>query len=127
MWNPQYYDLANYLNEFVCDNSYPKGTGIAYYMDNWPSDSEIEQLVRSYFQLSQPATAQVEWNIEESQCRQALEQTKQCMVLNNYYWAVWAIMMLSEQDESDPSVFNWEFARGRALVHKNSVQDWQIG
>ena len=38
MWNPQYYDLANYLNEFVCDNAYPKGTGVAYYMDNWPTD-----------------------------------------------------------------------------------------
>ena len=32
MWNPQYYDLANYLNELVLDNAYPKGTGVAYYM-----------------------------------------------------------------------------------------------
>ena len=50
-WNPQFYDLAIYLNEHICQNAYPKGTGIAYYMSNWPSDGEIEHLVRAYYSL----------------------------------------------------------------------------
>ena len=51
MWNPRYYDLGNYCNEMICDNAYPGGTGIAYFMQNWPSDREIESLARSYWEL----------------------------------------------------------------------------
>ena len=50
-WNPRFFDLAIYINEHICENVYSKGTGIAYYMANWPSDGEIEHLVRAYFTL----------------------------------------------------------------------------
>mgnify|MGYP001213050058 CR=1 FL=1 len=63
MWNPQYYDLANYLNELIVDNAYPKGTGVAYYMENWPGDEEIEYLTRQYFKLSSPG---VEWDMQNA-------------------------------------------------------------
>lgn len=49
------------------------------------------------------------------------------MVLNNFYWAVWAIMMLNDSDETNPNAFNWEFARGRTDMHKKSESLWQIG
>ena len=51
MWNPRYYDLANYFNEMICDNAYPKGTGVAYFMSNWPTEQEIETLTRKYWEL----------------------------------------------------------------------------
>ena len=44
-WNPLTFDLANYLNEYIVDNAYPKGTGIAYYHENAPESWEIEYLV----------------------------------------------------------------------------------
>ena len=51
MWNPQYYDLGNYLNEMICDNAYAKEPGIKYYMENWPKDDEIEYLTKQYMML----------------------------------------------------------------------------
>lgn len=48
MWNPEYYDVAHYLNEYCCDNAYPKGTGVAYYLENWPEDDEIATLTQHY-------------------------------------------------------------------------------
>ena len=51
MWNPMCYDLGNYLNEMVCDNSYPYGVGIRFYWENWPSDEEIELITKHYFKL----------------------------------------------------------------------------
>ena len=44
-WNPLTFDLANYLNEYIVDNAYPKGTGIAYVHENAPEPWEIEYLV----------------------------------------------------------------------------------
>ena len=119
-----YFDLGVYLNELVCDNAHPKGTGVAYYMQNWSTNEEIEYMTRKLFELHHPEHC---WSMQDSQCNQAVQQTKQCMVLNNYYCALWAIMMLSESDETDPSAFNWEFALGRTLMHKKCVLDWQIG
>lgn len=46
MWNPQAYDLACYLNEMVCDNAHPLGNGIAHYMRNFPTNSEIESITK---------------------------------------------------------------------------------
>lgn len=33
--------------------------------------------------------------------------------MNNFYWGVWAIMMLKDSEETEIDVFNWEFARMR--------------
>ena len=51
MWNPMCYDLGNYLNEMVCDNSYPHGVGIRFYWENQASDEEIELITKHYFKL----------------------------------------------------------------------------
>ena len=120
MWNPQYFDVANYLMEMCLDNAYPKGTGIKYYLENWPSNDEIENIVKEYFILSKNGT--VEWSLENPECQAALQQTKQCCILDNYLWAVWAIMMLSEADETDPTAFNWDFLIGRCDLHLKCVE-----
>ena len=52
MWNPEYYDLANYLNEWCCDNAHPdQNCCIAYYIENWPTLAEIQELTKHYFLL----------------------------------------------------------------------------
>jgi thiamine kinase-like enzyme len=47
-WQPRAYDLANYVNETMCDNSYPLRNGIAFYLENTMTDSEVERLASKY-------------------------------------------------------------------------------
>ena len=51
MWNPEMYDIANYLNEFCCENAYPLGTGVAYPLANWPTEAEIVNISKLYYEL----------------------------------------------------------------------------
>lgn len=125
MWNPKYYDVANYLNEFVCDNAHPCEPGVTYYPSNWPTEGEIVALTREYWLCEQGSDAQ--WSLANPECSSAVQQVKALMVLNNYYWAVWAVMMLSEADETDPKVFNWAFFLGRCDLHLVCVQQFGIG
>ena len=39
------------MNELTLDNAYPKGTGVRYYLENWPTNEEIESITREYFLL----------------------------------------------------------------------------
>ena len=48
-WNPKMYDLANYLNEWCCDNNYPAACGIAHFLQNWPTEEEIVAVTRTYY------------------------------------------------------------------------------
>jgi thiamine kinase-like enzyme len=50
-WNPMAMDIANYLNECAIDNAYPKGFGIKYYPENFPSEFERNTLIKSYLKL----------------------------------------------------------------------------
>lgn len=52
MWNPEYYDIGNYLNEMVFDNAHPEGCGVATYLRNWPTHAEIESITRQYYLLA---------------------------------------------------------------------------
>lgn len=65
--------------------------------------------------------------MEIRECRQAVYQTKLGMVLNNFYWAVWAIMMLKEEEETDPEVYQWDFLIGRCQMHNRIVSDFGVG
>lgn len=118
-WNPRYYDLGNYLNEWVCDNAHPVYPGIFYYWSNWPTDEEIETITREYWTLY--TGGQRVWSLAEKDCAEALEQTKASMILNNFYWAVWVILMLGEADETDPNAYHWSFLQGRIQMHHRCV------
>ena len=61
------------------------------------------------------------------ECQQAVLDTKKCMILNNYYWAVWSIMMLTEADETDPQTYHWEIGMGRCNLHLRCVEQFGIG
>ena len=65
--------------------------------------------------------------MDNQECREAVLDTKKCMILNNFYWGVWAIMMLADQDESDPQAFNWELCTGRCNLHLRCVEQFGIG
>lgn len=67
MWNPPMYDLANYLNEWCCDNAYPTGNGIAHFLQNWPTEEEIVSLTRHYYLLENNGAV---WSIDNEICQQ---------------------------------------------------------
>ena len=56
-----------------------------------------------------------------------VREVHQCMVLNNFYWAVWAVMMLQEADEVNPNAFNWDFLAGRCEMHETCVAKYGVG
>ena len=41
---------------------------------------------------------------------------ERCLMLNNFYWCVWAIMMAKEEEECDATIYNWEFCRMRIIL-----------
>ena len=123
MWNPWCYDMGNYLNEWVCDNAHPCAPGVTYYFDNWPTNEEIESLIKQYWLLEKRTIeGDWHWSLDNAECRKAVEQTKACMILNNYYWAVWAVMMLNEEEETNPDGFHWFFLTGRCEMHLKCVE-----
>ena len=112
----------------VCDNAHPMGCGVKHYMCNFPSNAEIEQMTKWYAALEAQRENQVfSWSMETANCRDAVLNTKKCMILNNFYWAVWSIMMLSESDETVPDTFHWEILTGRCNMHLRCVQQFGIG
>jgi thiamine kinase-like enzyme len=46
--NPRAFDIANYCNETALDNSYPLKNGIAYYLENYITESELDLLMKQY-------------------------------------------------------------------------------
>ena len=65
--------------------------------------------------------------MESAECREAVLNTKKCMILNNFYWTVWGIMMLSDSEETNSKVFNWELCDGRCNLHLHCVKQFGIG
>ena len=50
-WNPMAYDIANFFNEFTCDNIAPHGVfdcGIQFYENNFPTRPEREIFAKEY-------------------------------------------------------------------------------
>ncbi len=119
------YDIANYLNEWCCDNAYPKGSGIDYQLCNWPTEQEIVNTTRLYWLMDQGESAV--WDLATQECAQAVDSVKRCMILNNFYWAVWAIVMLSEADETNPKAFQWDFFEGRCQMQQLCIEKFGMG
>lgn len=46
------------------------------------------------------------------------------MILNSYYWAVWAIMMMSQSEETDPEAYYWDFLLGRCEMQHRYVEQF---
>lgn len=124
-WNPMAYDIANYFNEFCCDNVAPHGVfdcGIQYYEKNFPTRPEREIFAKEYLGHFYKRIENVDATEEdiEKYCSLNLEpfmkEIEQCLMLNNFYWCVWGIMMLKEEEEIDHTLFNWELCRMRSVL-----------
>ena len=125
-WNPLTYDLANYVNEYICDNAYPRGTGVTYWHENEATDQEVEYLVKEYFKCSKGDKSgdEIEQSWQEEKDKWLLS-TKKNLLLNNYYWGIWSLMMINEKEELDLSIFNWAFLKGRLELIEKQIK-WDI-
>ena len=47
------------------------------------------------------------------------EEVHKCLLLNNYFWAVWALKMLKPDRLSDEKVFNYDFADARIQMYNH--------
>ena len=118
-WNPRAMDLANYFNETMLDNAYPLGNGIKCYLQNFITDKEQEFLMRRY--LSEYYDKFFKGNkdevsresLVEKELPKLTEEVRRCLLLNNYFWAVWALRMLKKDKLEDDKVFNFDFAEAR--------------
>jgi hypothetical protein len=42
------------------------------------------------------------------------------MLLNNYFWALWSIMMLREENYGRTDIFNLDFADARVHIYNHA-------
>lgn len=103
-WNPMAMDLAVYINETMIDNSYPMKNGIKEYMANRMSSDEQVTLVNNYLRefykgyLPEATRASIGLSADEFVAKfsnKLMAQTHACILLNNFFWGVWALSLLS--------------------------------
>ncbi len=123
-------DIANYLNECCLENAHPKGVGIKCYLDNFPTNYECNQLIKAYLkshferiQANNPTDEKYENYLERS-FSNFRREVENCLLLNNFYWGVWALLLIRDNDVCDDRVFNYEFALTRVRIYKMLLQQF---
>jgi thiamine kinase-like enzyme len=126
-WNPMAMDIANYLNECCLENAHPKGVGIKVYLENFPNQYECNQLMKAYLKCyyEKKAPGEDYDSFEKKNLPRFRREVEACLLLNNYYWGVWALAVLRDKDVCDDKVFNYEFAISRIKMYKMQVKLFQ--
>lgn len=121
-WNPMAMDLANYLNETMLDNAHPFKNGIHCYPQNCMTRPELTQMASSYLQVyfNQYASASLKSNYANSlhtfldrELPRFIHEVLACALLNNFFWGVWALALLSPQNCAGEKLFNYDFTAAR--------------
>lgn len=124
-WNPMAMDLANYLNETMKDNAYPYENGITVYIDNCMPDHEVREMtvcyMKTYYQKHMTDKVKANYPDCETFIKMELEQLMDevydCALLNDMFWGVWAISLLSPEEYAKEGIFNYDFSRCRVLMY----------
>jgi len=104
-WNPMAMDIAVYINEVMIDNSHPGENGVKEYIDNAMSVSECERLIKAYMkQYYDKYMPEAHKKQNDNNCDKYIttyfpelkQQVWRCALLNNFFWGVWALALLSE-------------------------------
>lgn len=105
------------MNETQIDNAHPKGCGIAYYPDNMPTDAERHVFLSKYLAKYYAKFLETDKSDFSEWMKEALPkfdlQVKKTMILNNFMWGVWCLLMVSEEDVLNEEVFNYFLAEKR--------------
>ena len=54
----------------------------------------------------------------DSNLEQLTLEVKNCCLVNNFYWGVWALVMLQDQDVCSDNVYHYQFATSRVIMYK---------
>ena len=54
----------------------------------------------------------------EDKYEEFYEQIMKCALLNNFFWGVWALALLSDGEYCKPGIFNYDFAHARCLFYQ---------
>ncbi len=117
-WNPRAMDIANYFNETMLDNAHPVGSGIKCYLQNFINQAEQDKMMTLYLDQYYSHYLEVKGGVSKSEyieknLAKLRVEVNKCLVLNNYFWGVWALRILKEEKLGDSSVFNFDFAQAR--------------
>lgn len=122
-------DIANYFSETILDNAHPLKKGIKYYLQNFIKDHEQEFLIKHYlshYYWNYKALASGETRSAEEESEYVakeypifLQEVRKCMLLNNFFWAIWCLRMLKPEKMGDPNVFNFDFAEARICMYEH--------
>ena len=117
-WNPMAFDLANYFNECVCEN-----TNVKYYFSNYPTKEEREHVCTLYNQIyfeqfmdPRPTGTFEEYWSETKE--KFIADVNKCILVNSFYWSVWIMMMISDKQVYDDNTWHWKFLKGRIEEYK---------
>ena len=56
-----------------------------------------------------------------------MKEIEQCLIVNNFYWTMWSIVMLKEEDELDHTLFNWELIRMKVELFSKQREWFGLG
>lgn len=115
-WNPRAMDLAIYFNETMLDNAYPLANGIKLYINNFITDKEQDFLISKYLTRYYNKYSDInksEITIEmylEKELPKLKDEVNKCLVLNNFFCAVWSLMMIKDEKLGDDKIYNYDYA-----------------
>lgn len=52
-----------------------------------------------------------------------MKEIEQCLMLNSFYWAMWSVMMMKEEEETNHTMFNWELVRMKCVLFSKQ-REW---
>jgi len=118
-WNPMAMDLANYLNETMFDNNTLK-----FVAENCMTPVEVDSMAESYLndywdKYMLPIVKEEYFDKKyfiHVMKRGFVSDIWKCALLNNFFWAVWAIKMID--DPTEPGLFNYDFAKARIEAYQ---------
>lgn len=124
-WNPFAMDLANYVNETMLDNSYPGKNGIAWYLENCMQGEEVETMATHYlkrfFEKYMDPSLKSKYTscdaFVDAECPRLLKQIWKCALLNNFFWGIWALALLTPDIYAKEGIFNYDFALARVEMY----------
>ena len=56
-----------------------------------------------------------------------MKEIEQCLMLNSFYWCMWGIMMMKDEELTDHTLFNWELCRMKNVLFAKQKEWFGFG
>ena len=87
------------MNEMVIDNNHPVSPWVKLYLDNFPTDEEINNFISHYLKLVYKGLLEErklkdEYTFVDEEHSNFKTEVLKLMRFGNWFWSLWTIMML---------------------------------